>query len=231
MLATVIHSYWPYWDNNPYLDYFTDHKCIFDGINKYIIVNPGITELSIRDDIYSDWKEWSIVDRNTGYLNAIRATGGDPIDVDNGEYSGDIYFLVNGWKLLVDLSKVKITGVLYSDDYVTPYYDYDLNSVYAAKVSSVVNTYTITKTVGTNVPQEDIDAIAAKVWDTILSDHIQAGSTGDKLNTISDVPAPTSEEIANAVWEEPTTNHTTIGSFGKFIQSKLLTVSKFLGLK
>lgn len=37
--------------------------------------------------------------------------------------------------------------------------------------------------------------------------------------------------ISNAVWDAPITNHTIVDSFGNFIQKKLLTVSKFLGLK
>ena len=38
------------------------------------------------------------------------------------------------------------------------------------------------------------------------------------------------EEMSNAVWEKPT-SPTVSGSFGEFVASKLLTVSKFLGLK
>lgn len=38
-------------------------------------------------------------------------------------------------------------------------------------------------------------------------------------------------DIADRVWDEVASSHTTVGSFGQFMQSKLLTVSKFLGLK
>ncbi len=36
---------------------------------------------------------------------------------------------------------------------------------------------------------------------------------------------------AGAVWEEPTSEHETDGTFGNFVTRKLLTVTKFLGLK
>ena len=38
-------------------------------------------------------------------------------------------------------------------------------------------------------------------------------------------------DVADAVWDEATAGHTDPLKFGGFVQSKLLTVSKFLGLK
>jgi hypothetical protein len=39
------------------------------------------------------------------------------------------------------------------------------------------------------------------------------------------------QDIISGVWNAQTNNHTASGSFGAFIQSKLLTVAKYLGLK
>lgn len=39
------------------------------------------------------------------------------------------------------------------------------------------------------------------------------------------------DSIADAVWDEDTADHKTTGSFGHWVQKKLLTVSKFLSLK
>lgn len=39
------------------------------------------------------------------------------------------------------------------------------------------------------------------------------------------------DTMAYAVWDEQTSSHTATGSFGEFIQKKLLTVAKFIGLK
>ncbi len=38
------------------------------------------------------------------------------------------------------------------------------------------------------------------------------------------------DNIADAVWDEAISGHTTSGTFGSWVQKKLLTVSKFIGL-
>ncbi len=121
-------------------DWLQYHKTVFDGINKLIIVSENAVDISIKEDVYSSWKEWMTLRDNGKFLPAIRVVGGDPLG--GGSFSGDIYFLQNGWRMIVDLNKNRITGILYSDDFDTPYYDTDLDALYAAKVSSLVNTYT-----------------------------------------------------------------------------------------
>ncbi len=120
-------------------DWLLYHKTTFDGANRLIIVNENVTSLSIRDDVYSSWKEWVKLRDNAKFLPAIRTVGGDP--VGGGSFSGDIYFLQNGWKTVVDLNVNRIEGVLYSDDFDTPYYNDSLQPLYAAKVAALVNTY------------------------------------------------------------------------------------------
>ena len=101
-MITPIFNNWDLWQNY--------HKVTFDGENKVISVNPGVTELDIKTDVYSDWKEWVLSFTDNGvWIPAVRSTGGDP--TIQGEFAGDIYFLINGWKLYVDLTKVKVTGV------------------------------------------------------------------------------------------------------------------------
>ena len=113
------------------------HKVTFDGANRIIYVNPDVTELDIKIDIYSDWKEWvSASSDNAVWAPAIRTIGGDPTVA--GQYAGDIYFLINNWKLYVDVTKVKITGALFSDNYLSAYYDYLGNLQYPVEVSSIV---------------------------------------------------------------------------------------------
>ena len=41
----------------------------------------------------------------------------------------------------------------------------------------------------------------------------------------------TAAEIADAVWDEPVSQHTAAGSFGEWVQNRLLTVAKWLGLR
>jgi len=115
------------------------HKVTFDGLNKHILVNSDVTELDIKEDVYSAWKEWvSSFNDNAKWDPAIRSTGGDP--TVGSSFSGDIYFLINDWKLLIDFTKVRVTGVLFSDNFDTAYYAYDLTPQYAVEVSSIVNT-------------------------------------------------------------------------------------------
>lgn len=160
-------------------DWTLGNKVDFDGINKIIYVHPEVTSLDIRSEVYSAWIDWVILRDNTKFLPALRYTGFDPIG--GGQYTGDSYFLTNGWKLSVDLSKVRITGVLFSDNYPTAYYTPNLVAQYPATVSSLVNTVVIP--------------------------------------TVNPLPTPpTAAENAQAVW-------------GHSFVSKLLTVTKFLGLK
>lgn len=65
------------------------------------------------------------------------------------------------------------------------------------------------------------ESLASAVWDEVLSDHLEAGSTGAALSDAGSAGNPWSANLAD---------NTTAGTFGAFVQ-KLLTVAKFLGLK
>lgn len=95
-----------------------NHKVTFDGENKKIYVAPSVSNIDVKTDIYSDWKEWVQLYDNSKYLPAIRTIGGD--SVGGGQFAGDIYFLINGWQIVVD-HLVNITGILYHDDPISPY--------------------------------------------------------------------------------------------------------------
>jgi hypothetical protein len=122
-------------------DWALRNKVDFDGANKVILVHPEVTSLDIRQDVYSAWVDWLVLRDNMKFLPAIRYTGYDPIG--GGKFTGDTYFLTNGWKLSVDLRKVAVTGVLFSDNYDTAYYTPDMQAQYPAVVATVVNTVTI----------------------------------------------------------------------------------------
>ena len=133
-MAALIWGAWsPDWSLNNKVDY--------DGASKIIYVHPEVTSLDIRADVYSGWIDWVVLRDNAKFLPALRYTGYDPIG--GGQYTGDSYFLTNGWKLSVDLAKVRVTGVLFSDDYDTAYYTTSLVAQYPATVSSLVNTVVV----------------------------------------------------------------------------------------
>ena len=88
----MISSYYNFWD---YWQLY--HKVTFDGVRRLIIINPGETEIDVQRDIYSAWKEWSLLEQNTKYLQALNTVGGEPTV---GDQSLDTtFFLINGWRI------------------------------------------------------------------------------------------------------------------------------------
>jgi hypothetical protein len=148
-------------------------KVNFNGVTKEITVNSDVTELNIRSDVYSAWVRWFEREENRQYLPAIRFTGLDPIP---GGFTGDTYFLINGWKLKYDANVVAISGVLYSDDYDTPYWSAEDKPIFPATVSALVNT-AVTKE---NVVTGDLSSlpsqtdIATAVWSRVLESNLSA---------------------------------------------------------
>jgi hypothetical protein len=185
---------WPnYWD-----EWSLNHKVSFDGINKLIIVHPEVTELSIKIDVYSDWKEWVMLYDNTQYLQAIRSIGGDPIG--GGQYAGDIYFLMNGWKIYIDHA-VDVIGVIYSDDQTTPFEVPDETYIVTNKVSSLVQTVDVT---GGGATPAQIWSYATRAL-TDKADFTIAG-TKTRLDQLNDV-------TSTQIWTNPTRSLTDKANF------------------
>lgn len=44
-MLTTFFGFWDYWELR--------HKVTFDGVNKLIEVNPGVTSLDVQRDLYS----------------------------------------------------------------------------------------------------------------------------------------------------------------------------------
>ena len=132
----MAYAFWDYWG--------LYQKVTFDGENKTITVNDEVTSLNIRSEIYSAWVRWLVIEHNTSYYPAMRYTG---LDIIPGGFTGDTYFLINGWKLLVDLSKVSVAGILFSDDYPSAYFTPAMVQQYPAQVAALVNTVTNTQNI------------------------------------------------------------------------------------
>ena len=144
---------------NFWTEWLDQEKVGFEGATKRITVNPGVTSLDIREDVWSAYVRWNDM-QNRGYDRwgiVMERTGLDPIP---GGQTGDLYFLVNGWRLLVDLSMVAVSGVLYSRDFNTAYYTVEGVAQFPATVSALVNTVTVP----TNIVTGDLDAVPAAVW-------------------------------------------------------------------
>ena len=94
-------------------------KVTFDPINKLININSGETSLDVGIDLYSDWKEWLLMDDNAKWEAAFRTFGGDPTSEE--QTAPAYFFLINGWKVLADQVEVVIQTNLYSDDGLSPF--------------------------------------------------------------------------------------------------------------
>jgi len=98
-------------------DYWTlGHKVIFDGVNKLILINLGIREIDVKVDIYSDWKEWSLLRDNTKFSSAIRAVGGNEVGIQRA--LGGTFFLINGWRIKgpSENAVIAINGNIFTDN-------------------------------------------------------------------------------------------------------------------
>ena len=174
-----------------YYEAYGTQKVVFDGPNRLILVDENVTELDIREDVYEAWKEWVRNPdlTNAEYLAAIRGVGGDPISGTTDQFVGDLYFLINNWRLVYDPRRVAITGVLYSDDFDTAYYLdqpnlYDtpefLSPLFPARVSAIVNTYEI----ASSLSQAQI---AAGVWGVTGGAYNTAGTMGALQNEVANI--------------------------------------------
>ena len=104
--------------------------------------------------------------------------------------------LINGWRLVVDLSQVAIFGVLFSRDFETAYYTTALIGQKPATVSSLVNTVIVTET--TNVITGDLaatDAAIAAVQTTVDDTSAAVTTVQSTVDTLPD-------DTAQAVWHE-----------------------------
>lgn len=162
-------GFWSEWE--------LQEKVDFDGINKIITVYPHVTTLDIREDVWSAWVRWdAMLARNYNRFDpAMERTGLESIP--GSEPTGDFYFLINGWKLVIDLTAVAVTGVLYSRDFLTAYYDSELKPQFPIKVSSIVNVVT-----GSPVITGDIADVPDAVWgDTVERAEESKGGLVDHL--------------------------------------------------
>lgn len=223
-------------------DWILNDAVSFDGINKIIYVHPQESTFDIRSDLYTSWVDWVALYDHTKFLPAIRVTGLDPIGA--GVYTGDTYFLINGWKLSIDLQKTKVTGILFSDDYDTAYYTPDLIAQYPATVSSLVTTVSTgggsggstaaeiwsynNRALTTPFPTIPTPPTAVQIRQEIDSNSVKLAQMKAILDSIN---IPTASENATAVWNTPVSSATDKTTIGGYISKVLLTIPKFLGLK
>lgn len=157
-------------------DWLLYHKVTFDGINKLIIINPNEQQISVKEDIFSSWKEWTRLRDNAKFLPAVRTIGGD--NIGNGQKAGDTYFTINGWRILTSDS-CTITGIVYSEDFPSPFISPANVKIVTNSVSNIVQSLGFSGTI--NV---DNTGAAKEVWDYLMSEANIPGSVGERLGKL-----------------------------------------------
>lgn len=180
-------------------------KVSFNPLTKIITITQapsgGVVDLDTKIDIYSDGKEDWINDSN---LTKYRF----PIRAIGGDQLpgsrklGSTFFLQYGWRI----KPYEANHTLRVEgNLYTDEGDSPFLATNGAYTVSIINT-------------------VSSLIEAVIS--TQNVVTGD-LSSV-----PTAQEVATAVWSDAVTNYSAVsGSFGQFIQNKLLTVKKFLGLK
>jgi len=142
----------------------TIRSCRFDGHGKFIFISEIAGQIDVAD-IYSEWKEWASYnwtdDYNMKWPIAMRYSGTDPIP---GGFTGATFFMINGWRLVYNENSTAVSGVLFSEDYSTAYWNTAIQPIYPVTVSAVVNQVTTTQNVVTGDLQAAIEAIISGVW-------------------------------------------------------------------
>ena len=92
-------------------------KVSFNGVNREIVVLPGVEEIDTQIDLYSEWKLWVQSSDNNGsnsrFPAAFRTFGGDP--TITGQFAPRYFFLINNWELLASSVSIQVATNLYTD--------------------------------------------------------------------------------------------------------------------
>ena len=165
-LAAVYAYHWQLWE--------LQHKAIFDGLTRTIRIGLETTDINVKVDLYSAWKEWAMAAENMKWVAAMRSTGGDPIP---GRFLGATFFLINGWRIIID-HPINFDGNLYTEEGVTPFITDPGQEVSTTTVSNLVDLVELPATVVAN-------EIAQSTWD-LSTTNITPGSMGEALVQLRD---------------------------------------------
>jgi len=145
-------------------------KVTFDGPNKLITINDDVTYIDVGTDLYSAWKHWWLEDDNSKYAQAFRTFGGDPTNADGTQFAPQYFFLMNGWRVVVDGTNVTFHTNLYTDEGESPYIIKNNGSVSAAISDAQV--VDLSRKIDNNI------------WELLLSEHHQPGTFGELMQKI-----------------------------------------------
>ncbi len=96
-------------------------KVTFNGETKLITVITGTTDIDVELDLYSEWKNWINLADNAKYLHAFRTFGGDATNAEETQFAPKFFFLMNGWKIMVNGDNIQVQLNLYIDGGGSPF--------------------------------------------------------------------------------------------------------------
>jgi len=177
MWSSLFYNNWEYWSNY--------HKVTFDGPNRLILVNRDVTTIDVKQDLYSDWKEWMLQEQNSRFAQAFSVVGGEPIG--GGQFVGTTFFLENGWRIRSwegDHSLV-LEGNLYTREegqypFLPVLGTYSVNYIMAR--SSLVQAIQVGGTTTGSVGPTAVE-IATAVWNYNTSQSFSTNTFGNYVTT------------------------------------------------
>ena len=179
---------WQFWGPyDPANGYLGEQKVTFDGLNKLILVNEGVTELDFREDVYSAWKEWILdpTQINAKWEEAVSAVGGDTLP--GNRQLGTTYFLENGWRMRTweGDHELTVTGNVFTREGESLF----VSTLNPWTITINLNTATIVETIlpELSLSAGDVTAIADASADAVWAEQINGTDTAvDILLAIPD---------------------------------------------
>ena len=165
---------------------FGTQKVAWDVRNKIIFVNEGVTQLNVKIDIYSAWKQWVLASPEyplpSYQKEAVSAIGGEPLnDTLN---VGSTFFLENGWRIQPFATKkpyiLTVNGNIYTREAGgNPF-------LFAEGVSvNLTRSNLIDQLVANaSVTEADYAAIAERVWAFSKNEIVSSSSYGQLVQNI-----------------------------------------------
>ncbi len=174
----------------------------FDLATKFMDVDTGVVALDAQD-IYNAAQEWGAEPSNMIY---------DTV-------------LTGGGKFALDALATKFTGLVVrmdKGDAPSP-----ADSAWAVRFAAAAGPgIELRRVSGGDFISEDVSPVAPSAFTYIV---IEQATSPTLVVSSSGLTEGDKDDIAARVWTRPLTS--VPGSFGEWVQFKLLTVSKFLGLK
>lgn len=197
-MPSLVYNYnnWQFWSvYDPANGLLGNQKVTFDGPNKIIIVNEGVTELDFKTDVYSAWKEWILdpTQINAKWVEAISVVGGDPLP--GARQLGTTFFLENGWRMRTweGNHELTVTGNAFTREGVSLFvptlnpWTITINLNTSTLVETIIPTVSLTEADIAAVAAASATATAAEVPDAVWNTALQGSNTAlDILLAIPD---------------------------------------------